>query len=139
MLSRLAPNLCRESGVLVSRQSGTMDLHLHILEQSPYTTEIRLTYLFDAQASSTGAADPDAHLRVYHDARQVELLDLQQAVLPLRVRYAPPALADKWQANLFLSKWLDFCLKAGHGFGRIHGFASASGEDLCGEICLARS
>ncbi|WP_050984656.1 DUF1249 domain-containing protein [Thiorhodococcus drewsii] len=138
-LSRLAPSLHQAQGSLVSRQSGTMDLYLHVLAQSRYTSEVRLTYLFDSHEAERMCADPDAHLRVYHDARQVEILDLRQGVLPLRTHYAHPALADKWQANLFLSKWLIFCLRAGH---RLHSDPSCPqslGSDIRNSGCLVRS
>jgi uncharacterized protein YqiB (DUF1249 family) len=95
-----------------------VDLYLEIQEQSRYTTLARLTHLFSAQDVCDPHADPDACLRIYHDARQVEVLKLEQSVLPLRAGYAHPALVDKWQANLFLSKWLSFCLRLGHRFGQ---------------------
>ncbi len=59
----------------------------------------------------------DVRLRIYHDARQVEVLDLRQTALPLDADYRPPALAAKWKVNLFLGKWLSFCLQQGHRFG----------------------
>jgi hypothetical protein len=37
--------------------------------------------------------------------------------MPILAHYGPPALALKWRANLFLSKWLVFCLQQGHRFG----------------------
>lgn len=61
-------------------------------------------------------AEPNALLRAYHDAGQVEVLDLRQTVLPLYRHYGAPALEAKWRANLFLSKWLAYCVRAGHGF-----------------------
>jgi uncharacterized protein len=57
--------------------------------------------------SGNQLCDPDARLRVYHDARQVEVIDLRQTILPLRTDYRSPALAEKWQVNLFIGKWLD--------------------------------
>jgi uncharacterized protein YqiB (DUF1249 family) len=117
LLRRLAPGLSAyPAGQGVSRRPGTVDLHLEIEEQARYTTLVHLTHRFtDAETLETHS-DPDARLRVYHDARQVEVLELRQSILPLRTQYAHPALADKWRANLFLSKWLMFCLRQGHGF-----------------------
>jgi len=114
----LAPQLRHASGSFVSRRSGVLDLHLDILEQAPYTTLLRLTHAF---ACVEGAPvpprhEPDARLRLYHDARQVEIIELHQSAWPLRRAYRPPALAHKWQANLFLGKWLAYCLAQGHGF-----------------------
>lgn len=133
LLSRLAPGLKELREVALSRRQGCVDLYLIIEEQSRYTSLIRLTHLFqdvdlnpvggmDAFATWGGVqagtrADPDARLRIYHDARQVEVLDLRQTVLPLHLDYQPPALDSKWRANLFLGKWLSFCLQQGHRFG----------------------
>lgn len=115
LFQRLAPDLPRLAGALTSRRPGGVDLHLRIEEQSRYTTQVRLTYFF-AAAGSGPRPDPDARLRIYHDARQVEVLELRQSLLSLRADYQHPALADKWQANLFLAKWLAFCVREGHGF-----------------------
>lgn len=116
LFMRLAPELPHLWGVLTSRRAGGVDLHLRIEEQSKYTTQVRLTYFFAAADGSGPRPDPDARLRIYHDARQVEVLELRQSLLPLRADYQHPALADKWQANLFLAKWLGFCVREGHGF-----------------------
>jgi hypothetical protein len=55
-------------------------------------------------------------LRAYHDAGQVEVLDLRQTALPVFNHYRSPALQAKWKANLFLAKWLSYCLIRGHRF-----------------------
>lgn len=103
----------------MSRLRDGVDLHLEIEGQAPYTTWLRLTYLFaegtDVQAGL--GADPDARLRVYHDAHQVEVIDLCQTALPSLAHYEPPALESKWRVNLFLWKWLSYCLQQGHCFG----------------------
>jgi uncharacterized protein YqiB (DUF1249 family) len=81
---------------------------------------VRLTYYF--QRLNGRHSDPDAVLRVYHDSRQVEVLDLNQQALPLKQGKEPPNLEQKWKANLFLAKWLAYCAQQGHGFapGRAH-------------------
>jgi len=132
LLGRLAPHLKEQREVAVSRRKGCVDLFLVVAEQSRYTSLIRLTHFFPgtdpgpASGLDTAArdrdrtgprADPDARLRIYHDARQVEVLDLRQTVLPLRTDYQRPALEAKWRVNLFLGKWLTFCLQQGHRFG----------------------
>ncbi len=116
LLMRLAPNLRDARGVLRSRRRG-VDLHLDVQEQSRYTTLLRLTYYFPDHGVSEPRPEPDARLRIYHDARQVEILDLRQTAMPILAHYGPPALAQKWRANIFLSKWLVFCLQQGHRFG----------------------
>ncbi|WP_233490238.1 DUF1249 domain-containing protein [Thiocapsa marina] len=114
-LARLVPELgARPPGVYGSRCPEGVDLYLEIEEQARFTTILRLTYVFAVQGAAL--PDPDARLRVYHDAGQVEVIDLRQTVLPLRADYRAPALAEKWQANLFVGKWLTYCLRQGRVF-----------------------
>jgi len=113
-LLRLAPALRTLQGRFRSRVADDMDLYLEILEQTPYTTCIHLTYYFQHQDQAH--PDPDATLRVYHDSRQVEVLDLRQQALPVSRGGAQAALVQKWRVNLFLSKWLSYCAKQGHRF-----------------------
>ena len=81
--------------------------------------------------------DPNARLCAYHDARQVEVLDLHQTALPIYRHYDFPALDAKWRANLFLAKWLAFCARQGYRFG-VRGWGdprgrrvAASGTPIC--------
>jgi uncharacterized protein YqiB (DUF1249 family) len=113
-LHSLVPQLKRLQGQHRSRRPDHQDLHLTIVEQTPYTTLLRLTYRFPH--ADGGVADPDALLRVYHDARQVEVEDLRQQVLPTRRLYEAPGLLNKWRLNLFVAKWLVFCVRQGHLF-----------------------
>lgn len=118
-LLRLAPALVSLDGRLLSRREGQPDLEIEIIDQAPYTTTLRLTHRFadpEVSAEAGGGLDPNALLRAYHDAGQVELLDLRQTNLPLYCTYHAPALAAKWKANLFLSKWLGWCVREGHRF-----------------------
>ena len=69
----LAPELQRIEGTTVSRVAGALDLYLTVLERAPYTTTLLLTYHFDRAQDQ--AAEPNACLRVYHDARMVELTE----------------------------------------------------------------
>ena len=114
LLQRLAPTLNSLDGTYLSSLEGAMDLYLEVLEQTPYTTLVHLTYYF---AHETGQLpDPDATVRAYHDSRQVEVLDLRQRALPLNRGGELPTLLQKWNANMFLSKWLSYCVQQGHRF-----------------------
>lgn len=118
-LMRLIPDLRSIQGEERSVLDREQDLHLEVLDQAPYTTLLRLTYYFphrDGLVHRLMDPDPDALLRAYHDAGQVEVLDLRQTVLPIHNHYRPPALETKWKVNLFLSKWLIFCLTQGYEF-----------------------
>lgn len=114
LLMRLAPQLPSLKGKLISSLEQGMDLYLEVQEQTPYTSLIYLTYYFPH--ADGHAPDPDAQLRVYHDSRQVDVLDLSQSALPLRRWGTNPTLEQRWKINLFLSKWLAYCVLQGHRF-----------------------
>ncbi|WPL15658.1 hypothetical protein Thiowin_00565 [Thiorhodovibrio winogradskyi] len=61
-------------------------------------------------------ADPDARLRVCHDARQVEVIALRQTALPLLGDDRLATLQSKWNANWFLAKWLSYCVSEDYRF-----------------------
>jgi uncharacterized protein YqiB (DUF1249 family) len=113
-LRRMVPQLACLDGHYRSSLDGHVDLHLEILEQARYTTLLRLTYQFDH--SDGRRPEPDAVLRAYHDARQVEVVELHQRNLPLERLFQAPGLRNRWRANLFLSRWLSFCARQGHRF-----------------------
>lgn len=113
-LLQLAPQLRRLQGDHRSTTPEHQDLHLSIVEQMRYTTVVRLTYHFTLDGHRI--ADPDARLRVYHDARQVEVEDLRQQALPTARLYEAPGLRNKWRLNLFVYRWLMFCIRQGHLF-----------------------
>ena len=123
-LVRLAPGLESMGGDLHSPGRGGVNLRLEIQEQTKYTTLVHLTYSFPA--GDGRRTDPDAVLRVYHDAAQAEIVELNQTVLPLERGFDSPSLEQKWKANLFVSKWLDYCLIQGHRFC----------EEDCGEAVV---
>lgn len=105
--------------VVVSAVPDDLDLHLRIMERSPYTTTFRLTYFFDE--SGEDDADPDMIVRLYHDARVAEALRCRRLHHRHRFlgRYATDShneLARRWQRNILLNKWLEYCLERGHSF-----------------------
>jgi len=115
-LMAMAPGLRRQQGLLKSSRPGQMDLYLEVLEQTPYTTVVHLTYYFSHHQGQV--PDPDAVLRLYHDAAQVEVMNLRQSALPLEAGYQHPSLYNRWKVQLFLSKWLAYCAHQGHRFDR---------------------
>ena len=118
-LARLAPELERIEGPVVSRVQGALDLYLNVVERHAYTTTLDLTYLFE---TATGPVlEPNARVRVYHDVRAVELLShcrrrRSRRHLPRQRGRRMPEVDRKWETNRFLLKWLRFCTHQGHMF-----------------------
>ncbi len=121
-IRRLLPDMPPAAAMRVSRTAGGLDLHLRIIERCPYTSQLNLTYQFDDDAGSP-IAEPNLRIRVYHDARQAEVMtahlrhhaafsnDLADAV-----RLDRASLYRRWRINRFLYKWLSYCLRQGHRF-----------------------
>ncbi|MBF0255066.1 MAG: DUF1249 domain-containing protein [Gammaproteobacteria bacterium] len=128
LLMRLAPDLAQLQQRHLSRGRDGIALHLQIRSQTPYTSLLQLTYRFTSSAEAV--ADPAALLRAYHDARQLEVLELRQQVLSLDPRPDLCSLQRKWRVNLFLSKWLGYCCRQQHGFSPSTQLAEAESECL---------
>lgn len=109
-LRNIAPDLC-VADEMISSVPGHQDLYLSITERCKYTT-LRMTYQFEEDGQPL--FEPDLHLKVYHDARVVEVQQFHSRTRgPL---YVANVIEDKWRMNRFLYKWLGFCLHQGHYF-----------------------
>lgn len=127
-LTRLAPDMRHMQGRYLSRLDGATDLYLEVLEQTPYTSLLHLTYYFAHETCQS--PDPDATIRIYHDSRQAEVLNLKQHSLPLNKGVMLPTLEQKWKISLFLSKWLGYSIRQGHCFLPQHAVAGLGQERL---------
>ena len=115
--SRLFPSTALAVGTYRSSVGDGLDLQLDVIERHPYTTELRLTYAM--RDPVTGEQDPSAYLRLYHDARQLEVTNCYvgrrwQDVIGM---YPPAAevLDHRTRMNTFLGKWLEYLAERGHG------------------------
>ncbi|PIE83711.1 MAG: hypothetical protein CSA09_00280 [Candidatus Contendobacter odensis] len=116
-MRRLLPIMPTDPVTLVSSVPEALNLYLQFIERFPYTSELILTYQFEQGV--TKRAEPNLRIRIYHDARQAEVMTAQrrypangkESVLQNGSLYA------RWQTNRFLYKWLSYCLHQGHHFG----------------------
>jgi hypothetical protein len=90
---------------------GDCDLVLSLLEHSPYTRELAMTYLLPAEGGGLERV-PDLRLRLYCDARMLEVPPARQPAGAGGAR----ALEARWSRNIMLNKWLDYCAERGHRF-----------------------
>ena len=116
--SWLAHELGRLEGVHRSSVAGDCDLLLSVIERSPYTTTLNLSYLLRERPQAQ--AYPDMGIRIYHDARLAEAQEWavsheHAALRALRTR-AERELDQRWARNVMLNKWLEYCVERGHRF-----------------------
>lgn len=114
-LSLLLPAQLSHADALVSDVAGAPRLYLHVLDRHPYTTFLRLTYFLGDERSH----DPNAYLRIYHDARMAEATAFSPGQGIERLAgpemSAASLLERNWRLNRALLKWLDYLLAQGHG------------------------
>lgn len=117
MLMRLlAPELrSMNEGRFLSKASDTPTLELRDIIHSKYTSTFKLTYHFEQSGPGRKPYEPDLFIRLYHDARSCEVMS---GLLPegrfeqRRTRN----LENGRRLNLFLHRWLAYCLRQGHSF-----------------------
>lgn len=99
-----------------SRVAGSPLLRMDILERHRYTHFLRLTYQFKNAEQHEIA--PDAHIRMYHDARLAEVTSFNpdQGFKRLAHPWYPTQqlFQRTWRQNLALDKWLGYLLHQGH-------------------------
>ena len=69
-LRNIAPDLA-VADEMISSVPEHQDLFLSITERCKYTTMLRMTYQFEDEGQLL--LEPDLHLKIYHDARMVEV------------------------------------------------------------------
>ena len=97
---------------MISSVAGHQDLYLSVRERCKYTTMLNMTYRFGDDGNTV--FEPDLELKVYHDARVVEVQQFrkrQQGWV-----FNDYSLQHKWAMNRFLFKWLGYCGYQGHYF-----------------------
>ena len=121
-LSGLTPMLPPERLAAASRTVSTsphdLDLHLVVDSVTRYTLDLRLSYHFEDAAG--WVADPDLRIRVYLDARMVEVLGWINAprhdTLRQLMNDSSRELDRRWSKNIMFGKWLDYLQDMGHRF-----------------------
>ena len=116
-LQLLIPDQVAHYDSFQSRVPGSPLLRMDVLERHPYTHFLRLTYEFKNDQSHENV--PDAHVRMYHDARLAEVTSFnpEQGFKRLASPYFPQhqMFQRNWQQNRTLDKWLGYLLHQGHG------------------------
>jgi uncharacterized protein YqiB (DUF1249 family) len=129
-LQLLIPDQVAHFDSFKSRVSGSPLLRMDILERHPYTHFLRLTYQFDKNEQREIA--PDAHIRLYNDARMAEVTSFnpEQGFKRSAHPWYPQLqlFQRSWRQNQALDKWLSYLLHQGHNLttmqpadGKIHG------------------
>lgn len=100
------------------KMAEDQELFLTIIERQKYTSTIALTYLISAPEQYL--SNPYFKVRIYHDAKQVEVISyLGESRFKPIYPYPNPKMYqpnEKRQINLFFRDMLDHWLRQGHLF-----------------------
>lgn len=114
----LIPNLRNIDDSAQGLSHGKPVLHVQILEQTPYTKTIQLSYFFENEAEVF--LEPAVRIRLYFDVCIAEVLRdykrMEVANAINDIGRSKDILEYKWKLNYFLEKWLDHCLKKDYVF-----------------------
>ena len=117
-LAGLVPHLSGIEKAAIAEVPGKPSLHMNVKERCPYTLTLELTHSFTDEGEF--CLEPGLQLRVYLDARSVEVLsDTDRPSVTLAVDHFgdPRKVLDyKWNLNYFLSRWLDHCQSSNYRF-----------------------
>ncbi len=101
---------------LLSEVGDGLDLYIQILERHRYTTVLSMTYIFESEEDYQ--SDPNAQVRIYHDACVAEVTACHPGAKVARLcgmgspdRYS---IERNWTRNGFLYKWLEYLIASGH-------------------------
>ncbi|PIE00717.1 MAG: hypothetical protein CSA79_02610 [Thiothrix nivea] len=111
-LRLLLGDLHQLCGNQVARADHHLPLSITIKEQSRHTTTLMMTYHFTDSCGQVVDTRPDLIVRVYHDARQAEVVTHKCRFSHLRPGYwwkkKDSMLLCRWRMNRFLFKWLRY-------------------------------
>lgn len=119
-LLKLIPDLLGYRISATGRSPSYASLYLNVLERSPHTMTVQLTYRFNRNLNES--AEPAVKIRLYLDAKLAEVLS-DHAREPVAQVYRDPGslrqIVDyKWRLNYFLHKWLEHCLNKDYSFNQ---------------------
>lgn len=116
-LNLLFDDLLLTQDRMISRVRDELPIYLEVLERHRYTTVARLTYFLEDSVGRV-TPDPDARLRIYHDAQLAEATHCYPKSDREPMKGVLASLADvvdhRWKTNRLLDKWLEFLVQQGH-------------------------
>ncbi len=112
LLRKLIPHIHKIEGKAVSVRRNSVDLHMEVIEREKFTTTILLTHHF--KAANKILSKPDFIVRIYHDARSVEVLSAALQGKRVKLSQSRVGVKERYRLNRFLHKWLYYLLKQGH-------------------------
>ena len=115
-IARLVPLLPSIKDNFIAIKSPNNDLHLICHEKSPYTGTYTLTHKIDSQDKVINR--PDICFKIYYDAKLLEVVSVCNKT---RINSSHSSLINcsdltfQLELNIFMLRWLDYCLEKYNG------------------------
>ncbi|MGR9085974.1 MAG: DUF1249 domain-containing protein [Gammaproteobacteria bacterium] len=117
-LFRLIPDLLIYRSQAVGFTANHSDLHVGVIDRSPYTMTVQMSYRFNKNLAEF--LEPAVRIRLYLDAGLAEVISDHSRSAVSTVFKDPGdshgIMNYKWRLNYFLHKWLDHCLNKNYQF-----------------------
>ena len=113
---RLVPLLPSIKNDCIAVKSLLNNLHLICHDKSPYTATYTLTHMTKTQGKIINR--PDIRFKIYFDAKLLEVISICKDT---RINNSHPLLnncsdlAFQFELNLFMLRWIDYCLDRYNG------------------------
>lgn len=119
-LRLLLGDLQKLSGESIAYADNHLPFSVTVKEQSKHTLTLLMTYHFLDSRGEVVDTRLDLMVRVYHDARQAEVVTHKCRFTDSRVRYwwkkDDSMLLCRWRMNRFLFKWLKYLKRYDYQF-----------------------
>ncbi|WPE17036.1 DUF1249 domain-containing protein [Candidatus Thioglobus autotrophicus] len=110
---KIIPLIEQTAHTSIIRHSNCPDLHLIVEQRFTHTGIFTLTHVLKDTTHK-----PDIKFKVYFDAKLVEVLSVcNETMLNSKHPYLTQCsdLNIQWELNLFIERWLDYCLNQYQG------------------------
>ena len=115
-ICRLIPLLPAIKDDYIAVKDSLNNLHLICHQKSPYTGTYTITHQFDLTGNTINR--PDIRFKLYFDAQLLEVISVCKKTTINKyhpMRYSCSDFVFQWELNLFMLRWLEYCLDRYNG------------------------
>ena len=115
-ICRLIPLLPAIKDDYIAVKDSLNILHLICHQKSPYTGTYTLTHQYDLINNTINR--PDIRFKLYFDAQLLEVISVCKETTINKyhpMRYRCSDFVYQWELNLFMLRWLEYCLDMYNG------------------------
>ena len=115
-ICRLIPILPAITDDYIAKKNSLKNLHLICHEKYPYTGTYTLTHQHDLKSNTINR--PNIRFKIYFDAQLLEVISVCNETTINKnhpIRHNCSDIVFQWELNLFMLRWLEYCLNKYNG------------------------